>query len=61
VQQFFDKKGRDPPPRKVEVRLEQVEDRAWLAKVTNALKRHWQKKCRHERRLDGKCGQQIAG
>jgi hypothetical protein len=24
--------------------LEQVRDRAWLAKVTNALNQHWQKK-----------------
>jgi hypothetical protein len=24
--------------------LEQVEDRAWLAKVTNALNQHWQRK-----------------
>jgi len=24
--------------------LEQVKDRAWLAKVTNALNQHWQKK-----------------
>jgi hypothetical protein len=24
--------------------LEQVEDRAWLAKVTNALNQHWQKR-----------------
>ena len=24
--------------------LEQVRDRAWLAKVTNALNRHWQKR-----------------
>jgi hypothetical protein len=24
--------------------LEQVQDRAWLAKVTNALNQHWQKK-----------------
>ena len=24
--------------------LEQVEDRAWLAKMTNALNQHWQKK-----------------
>jgi hypothetical protein len=23
--------------------LEQVEDRAWLAKITNALNQHWQK------------------
>ena len=24
--------------------LEQVQDRTWLAKVTNALNQHWQKK-----------------
>jgi hypothetical protein len=24
--------------------LEQVEDRTWLAKVTNALNQHWQKR-----------------
>ena len=24
--------------------LEQVEDRAWLAKITNALNQHWQKR-----------------
>jgi hypothetical protein len=24
--------------------LEQVKDRAWLAKITNALNQHWQKK-----------------
>ena len=24
--------------------LEQIQDRAWLAKVTNALNQHWQKK-----------------
>jgi hypothetical protein len=24
--------------------LEQVQDRAWLAKVTNALNQHWQKR-----------------
>jgi hypothetical protein len=31
--------------------LEQVEDRAWLAKVTNALNQHWQK-----RNAAKKCG-----
>jgi hypothetical protein len=24
--------------------LEQIQDRTWLAKVTNALNQHWQKK-----------------
>ena len=35
--------------------LEQVEDRVWLAKVTNALNQHWQKKNAHRkvRFLDG--------
>jgi hypothetical protein len=39
----------NPPPHSVkyfaasEV-LEQVQDRTWLAKVTNALNQHWQKK-----------------
>src|SRR5882762_8782244 len=39
----------NPPPNSVkffaarEV-LEQAQDRAWLAKVTNALNQHWQKK-----------------
>jgi hypothetical protein len=39
----------NPPPNSVkyfaaaEV-LEQVKDRAWLARVTNALNQHWQKK-----------------
>jgi len=39
----------NPPPHSVKFfaaseLLEQVEDRAWLAKVTNAVNQHWQKK-----------------
>jgi hypothetical protein len=39
----------NPPPNSVKYYaaselLEQVQDRAWLAKVTNALNQHWQKK-----------------
>jgi hypothetical protein len=39
----------NPPPHSVKYfaaseLLEQVEDRAWLAKVTNALNQHWQNK-----------------
>jgi hypothetical protein len=39
----------NPPPSSVKyfaasALLEQVEDRTWLAKVTNALNQHWQKK-----------------
>jgi hypothetical protein len=39
----------NPPPSSVKFYatselLEQVEDRTWLAKVTNALNQHWQKK-----------------
>ena len=39
----------NPPPHSVKYvatpeLLEQVKDRAWLAKVTNALNQHWQKK-----------------
>jgi hypothetical protein len=39
----------NPPPNGVKFfaaseLLEQVKDRAWLAKVTNALNQHWQKK-----------------
>ena len=29
--------------------LEQVQDRTWLAKVTNALNQHWQKRMRVKR------------
>ena len=39
----------NPPPHSVKYYatlelLEQVQDRAWLAKVTNALNQHWQKR-----------------
>ena len=39
----------NPPPNSVKFfaaseLLEQVKDRAWLAKVTNALNQHWQKR-----------------
>jgi hypothetical protein len=39
----------NPPPNSVKFfasseLLEQVQGRAWLAKVTNALNQHWQKK-----------------
>jgi hypothetical protein len=39
----------NPPPNSVKFfaaleLLEQVKDRAWLTKVTNALNQHWQKK-----------------
>jgi hypothetical protein len=39
----------NPPPHSVKFfaaleLLEQVQDRAWLAKVTNALNQHWQKR-----------------
>ena len=39
----------NPPPNSVKFYaaselLEQIEDRAWLAKVTNALNQHWQKR-----------------
>jgi hypothetical protein len=39
----------NPPPNSVKFfaaseLLEQVKDRAWLAKVTNAVNQHWQKK-----------------
>jgi hypothetical protein len=39
----------NPPPHSVKFfaaseLLEQVKDRTWLAKVTNALNQHWQKK-----------------
>jgi hypothetical protein len=39
----------NPPPHSVKYYaaselLEQVEDQAWLAKVTNALNQHWQKR-----------------
>jgi hypothetical protein len=39
----------NPPPNSVKFfaaseLLEQVKDRTWLAKVTNALNQHWQKK-----------------
>jgi hypothetical protein len=39
----------NPPPNSVKFYaaselLEQVKDRAWLAKVTNALNQHWQRK-----------------
>jgi len=39
----------NPPPHSVKYfaaseLLEQVQDRAWLAKVTNALNQHWQNK-----------------
>jgi hypothetical protein len=39
----------NPPPNSVKFfaaseLLEQVQDRAWLAKVTNALNQHWQKR-----------------
>ena len=39
----------NPPPHSVKYfaaseLLEQVQDRTWLAKVTNALNQHWQKK-----------------
>jgi hypothetical protein len=39
----------NPPPNSVKYYaaselLEQVKDRAWLAKVTNALNQHWQKR-----------------
>ena len=35
--------------------LEQMEDRAWLAKMTNALNRHWQSKNQRKRT----CSQSI--
>jgi hypothetical protein len=41
--------------------LEQVKDRTWLAKVTNALNQHWQKK-NHRKKdisLDNSMGNQI--
>jgi hypothetical protein len=39
----------NPPPNSVKFfaaseLLEQVQDRTWLAKITNALNQHWQKK-----------------
>jgi hypothetical protein len=39
----------NPPPKSVKFfaaseLLEQVQDRTWLAKVTNALNQHWQKR-----------------
>jgi hypothetical protein len=39
----------NPPPHSVKYfaaseLLEQVKDRAWLAKVTNVLNQHWQKR-----------------
>jgi hypothetical protein len=39
----------NPPPSSVKYfagskPLEQMQDRTWLAKVTNALKQHWQKR-----------------
>ena len=39
----------NPPPNSVKLfasleLMEQVEDRAWLAKVTNALNQHWQRR-----------------
>jgi hypothetical protein len=39
----------NPPPNSVKFfaaleLLEQVQDRTWLAKVTNALNQHWQKR-----------------
>jgi len=39
----------NPPPHSVKFfatleLLEQVQDRTWLAKVTNALNQHWQKR-----------------
>jgi hypothetical protein len=37
--------------------LEQVQDRTWLAKVTNALNQHWQKRNAAKRnRHSGGCG-----
>lgn len=43
----------NPPPNSVKFfatleLLEQVKDRAWLAKLTNALHQHWQKKNRRK-------------
>jgi len=37
--------------------LEQVQDRTWLAKVTNALNQHWQKRNAAKRKhLTGEAG-----
>jgi hypothetical protein len=33
--------------------LEQVQDRTWLAKVTNALNQHWQKRNAAKQRCSG--------
>jgi hypothetical protein len=50
----------NPPPHSVKYfaaseLLEQVRDRTWLAKVTNALNQHWQKRnaTKQNRRADG--------
>jgi hypothetical protein len=44
----------NPPPLSVKCfaaseLLEQAQDRTWLAKVTNALNQHWQKKNSHKK------------
>ena len=35
--------------------LEQMKDRAWLARVTNAVSQHWQRKHAKKRNPDGNC------
>jgi len=52
----------NPPPNSVKFfasleLLEQVEDRAWLAKVTNALNQHWQKKNAAKKARLGDCSE----
>ena len=37
--------------------LEQVQDRAWLAKVTNALNQHWQKRNAAKKNCPENCSQ----
>jgi len=57
----------NPPPNSVKFfaaseLLEQVKDRAWLAKVTNALNQHWQKRnaAKKSRPMNGSKNSQAA-
>jgi len=41
--------------------VEQAKDRAWLARVTNALNLHWQRKNAAKRRPAPRCSQPMSG
>jgi hypothetical protein len=62
LRQSPDRHFPNPPPNSVKFYatlelLEQVQDRTWLAKVTNALNQHWQKRNAAKRKhLTGEAG-----